>query len=551
MSMWQWLRHPSRFVWIEYGLLGLAIMAPLLLPGFILTLDLVFTPELKWPSQPSNTYVFEALLYVLNIVIPADVIEKIILFLILLLAGVGMHKLVQEARLGQLDHYLRWGAYFAGILYMVNPFTYSRFMAGQYLVLLGYALLPFFVRSLLRLTNQPGWRRALPVALWATVIGAVSIHASGILVLVTFAILGATVWRYRTQITLFALSAGWTAAAAAAVVLLHGFWLLPTLLGHTSISQATASFGQLQPQAFATNEGALGALGNVIRLQGFWLESRDMYLLPQEQLPGWGLVFLAIWVFVGIGIVVLWRRQVYAAMAMSVTLVAATVLAVTPLLLWLGETIPILAGYREPQKFAGLIALAYAFFGAVGVAWAMRKAARHVAAAWCVGGVLLALPILSAPTMLWGFGGQLTPRAYPDDWIAINRQLSNDATATKILFLPWHQYMRFDFAGRIIATPAAKFFHKPMVISDDPEFKDAGPTIPNPQNRQIEQDILQVGPSTGRVGSRLAAMGFSHVLLAKENDHARYSYLDAQTDVRLERETKNLKLYKIITKEQP
>src|SRR5690606_7555434 len=102
--------------------LSLAILLPLLLPGYILTLDLVFTPHLPWPHELTNTYLLEAILWLTNQILPGDVIEKIVLFLILLLSGVGMHRLVVSVKVrGIPPESWRWGLYFAGIFYMVNP----------------------------------------------------------------------------------------------------------------------------------------------------------------------------------------------------------------------------------------------------------------------------------------------------------------------------------------------------------------------------------------------------------------------------------------------
>ncbi|HUC20966.1 MAG TPA: hypothetical protein VMR98_05770, partial [Candidatus Polarisedimenticolaceae bacterium] len=148
--------------WFAYSLLALVILGPLLLPGYILNFDMVFAPKLDMPIKVDNLYALNVLLHVLNWLIPSMIIEKLLLFVIFVLAGVGAHRLVLNA-----DRSAWWGAAFAGLLYMVNPFTYAHFMAGQYLVLAGYALLPWFTLSLWRFVNAPGWRSCLKVVAWA------------------------------------------------------------------------------------------------------------------------------------------------------------------------------------------------------------------------------------------------------------------------------------------------------------------------------------------------------------------------------------------------
>ena len=97
LRLLKWIRSEKRLVWVEYSVLSFIILLPLLLPGYILTLDLVFTPNFAWPTELTNTYPLEMVLWIIHWILPGDVIEKIILFSILLLSGVGMHQLVRYA----------------------------------------------------------------------------------------------------------------------------------------------------------------------------------------------------------------------------------------------------------------------------------------------------------------------------------------------------------------------------------------------------------------------------------------------------------------------
>jgi hypothetical protein len=154
--------------------------------------------------------------------------------------------------------------------------------------------------------------------------------------------------------------------------------------------------------------------------------------------------------------------------------------------------------------------------------------------------------MIITPTIVWGANGQLQPRDYPSDWYVMNARLQADTSVKKVLFLPWHKYIDFGFSDRIIANPAAKFFAVPTIVGDNPEYKNLQPTVPNPFNRQIETQILAAGKSTATLGSKLKAMGFTHVLLAKEYDYASYGYLDHQNDLKLKEDTNSLKLYKVV-----
>src|SRR6185369_15302574 len=156
-----------------YAGVALLLLLPLLGSGYILTLDMVFTPRVPMPQTVTSSYLFHVLLHALTFVLPSQVIEKGLLVSIVLLAGVGMHRLLRQIMLPIGGSGL--AAYVGGLFYIINPYTYSRFMAGQYSVLLGYALVPFFFAALLRLLANLSVRRAIVVVCWAVVVSIVSI----------------------------------------------------------------------------------------------------------------------------------------------------------------------------------------------------------------------------------------------------------------------------------------------------------------------------------------------------------------------------------------
>jgi hypothetical protein len=99
-AFWSWAQTGNRTIYFEYTVLALLVMLPLLRPGYIFALDMVFTPRFPLPPSVDNSYLYSALLHYLSFVIPSQVLQKIILLLSLVLSGVGMHHLVQHA-LGQ------------------------------------------------------------------------------------------------------------------------------------------------------------------------------------------------------------------------------------------------------------------------------------------------------------------------------------------------------------------------------------------------------------------------------------------------------------------
>ncbi len=522
-----------------YSLLALAIMLPLLWPGYILTLDMVFTPHLPMPEQMSSSYLFHAALHYLNLVVPSQIIEKLLLFIILLLSGMGMFYLVRyiQTSRSDVDEVAVWGAYVGGFFYMVNPFTYSRFMAGQYAVLLGYALLPFFARALLRFLAVPTFERVLVLSMWLTVIGIVSVHTLGLAAVLIVMSGLSYIWRYPKR---WILPIVYGLIGLAIFVLASGYWLWPLVKGTSNQGQAVAAFTVNDQTAFATTgDGLVGKLGNVLQLQGFWAETQGMYLLPQDQLPGWGLVLIVFWAICGFGVRWLWRNYRALAVVFCCAGLAALIVAITGT-----GSAGALAGFREPHKFVGLLAMAYALFAGLGtaaiLAWAKRK--NYLLASGLTF-VLILIPVLLTPTMFWGFAGQLAPRHYPDDWFALNSYLAADSDDFSVLSLPWHGYMHYQFAGRVIANPSEDFFDKPVIASNELEFNGAAPTFPD-YTKHLLSELLPHAAQDPNLGDELAALHIKYILLAKTFDYKTYDYLNHRSDFNLTRETEHLKLYR-------
>lgn len=505
----------------------LLITGPLLLPGYILTLDMVFTPTLPMPDSVASNYLFRAGLHYLSLVMPSDVLQKLLLLSVLLLSCIGMHRLIKS-----LDPAAKgegWGIYAASIFFMANPFTYSRFMAGQYSVLLGYALLPWFVRLMIDFGRLPSLRTALKLGGLATVIGMVSIHSLGSIALLALSAAGVGLWRCRHRLKMY-LRFGLVAAGVFLAV--NSYWLVPFIAGSGATSRVVEQFTAADTAAFATTgQDPIDRLANIIRLQGFWAEGQGLYLLPQDRMMLWGLIALVIIGLVIRGGVALWRKQPAVVILFAASGIATMLLA-AGLMEPLARNLPLLAGYREPHKLVAVVALAYGTFLAFGIKAILENARRRSETAYAAVAVLaLFLPLLLTKTMLFGFDGQLTPRQYPADWYSLNESLKSDPKDLAVVFLPWHQYMSFSFSGRIIANPAPAFFSKPTFASADPEL--GGATSGRGTGPQkIVHDIVTAPDKTG-LAQKLATQNIKYVILAKELDYREYRYLNGQPGLEL------------------
>lgn len=410
----------------------------------------------------------------------------------------------------------------AGLLYAVNPFVFERLYAGHASFLLGYALLPFAVRSLLRAERADTAADRLRPVLWITLLVGLTPHFAWLLAVACLVLLATR----RSRRTL-----GWLAGMAAVVVLASAYLVVPPVVGG---GQSAVDVGAADLAAFRTSgDGPVGVALNAGGLHGFW---RQEISLPKDDVPGWPLFWAAVVLVAGAGASRGWRAGGGDRRLVSVVVGAGAI----GLLLALGDQGPTGAGYRwlfdnvpgfevmrEPQKFAALLALAYAVLFGLGaealVAGARGRASRRVWAA-----AALVLPVAATPTLFWGFGGRVEVSRYPASWAEADRLMGDGAE--RILFLPWHQYLSFPFTGRIVANPAPFAFRRDVIAGDNVEL----PGIPT-ASRSTRSAYLEFLYSTGSrltsFGQLVAPHGVRFVVVAKTVDWEQYRWLDAQRDL--------------------
>lgn len=533
---------------------ALLIFLPLLTTGYILILDMVFAPHMPMPTEIINTYPFYALLHILNVVIPSFVLQKILLIGIFMLSGYGAFKLLQSIQIPTINPKIWLGAsYFAGLFYMYNPFTYTRLMAGQYLVLFGYALLPFFILTLWRFLQKPSKRDVLAVVGFTTAIAVTSIHTLGIAIL--FALIAAIVQicsrsgRRQLKATL-----RYGLLGLLTVFVLNSFWLLPILRGNSALTNTVHNFSSSDFDAFATVPGEFGTAVQILTLQGFWGDNRNLYLLPQDISALWMIPIAMLWALVLLGSIWSWRNQRKLGGIFAIAGLIGFVLACgvhgsifAGINEWLGAHVALFAGYREPQKFAMLVVAAYAYFGAVGIAWLLSHLTqlrqRQVALA-----IVLLLPLACAPLLPWGAANQLRAKSYPADWYTINAQLQETAPRdAEALFLPWHLYMPLSFSSGTVANPAATFFDISIISSNNPELGDAAPYKTKPDVAAVNQ-LIRNAPSNPSFVPKLAELGIRYIIVAKEYDYAKFDFLKSDINLQQIGHHESLIIYKIDVK---
>ncbi|MBI4308667.1 MAG: hypothetical protein HY684_07675 [Chloroflexi bacterium] len=596
---------PAWLSYAFYAALSLVILAPFLAPGYILTLDIPLGPAEslndgayvinEWWVSPSIhlAYLFQ----LVRAVVPLWLVQKVGFFLVFFLAGVGAHRLARSAGIA---------AYFAGLLYVLNPFVYVRFLAGQWWLLAAYALTPFAVQAFLNLLamaprspegrpaqrlgagpalsgargrwllvklglTAPSAGAALRVAVLATLTGLLYAHGYALLLLIFLVFLLVYLVKASAK-GAFLRWAGRNLGFAALVALgLNIFWLVPLLTNHENIVNATS---QLDLVFFAPRSTSnLSVVFEIAAMYGFW---RGGYIYPKDNLPVWWLLFAFILFLAVLGALAHWqepkeeassgfrRKQAPRGWGASpmvvgfglvgavglVLTIGASMSATAVLLEKLGEMVPALRGFRDSQKFVALLCLSYAILGALGVAELRRALEGHLRRVWRAtlrGGLAAALVTpLAYSYGMFGFFGQVQVTDFPRSWYEVNEQLQQDPDDVWVLVLPWHLYMDYRWLpdrDKRLASPAHLFFAKPVYAGDNVEAGAIYSQSTSPASHYIEA-LIKEGGSHDNLGNLLTPLNVRYILLLHEVDYSSYDFLYRQRDMEVQLQRDDLTLFR-------
>ncbi len=417
----------------------------------------------------------------------------------------------------------------AGLIYAVNPFVFDRLYAGQLGLLLGYALLPFAVTALLDAAQEPHHVGRAACLAAATV--TMSVHFAWILVPVTAAI---TLTRPRQAQALLRLGAAGLGAAAISSCL-----LVAPLLAGVSPSGALAQLTLYRTRA----DPRVGLLVNLAGLYGFFrpgpIEPKDLFSL-------WPALLAALLLIVAVGYAAALRDVVHRrdSLAILAAGVAGYFLALgdqgpTGGLFKLAyEHVPGFVIMREPDKFAVLLALTYAYGFGQGITWLTAGSQPRIT--WVASAALaVALPLTYTPSLFDGLGGQVKASEVPSSWSTAARLAGHQT----VLFLPWHEYFPATFTGqRAIANPAAFYFTGTVLTSQNPG---AGYAFSAEDPEHVFLDKLLGPPDLPRMRVALANLGVRFVALAKVADWRDFARVIAAPGIRLVYSSPSLELFSV------
>jgi hypothetical protein len=464
--------------------LSLAVLGPLLKPGFVLSYDMVFVPDLAFRSDflglgsgLPRAVPSDAIVSLLDELVPGQVLEKLLLLLALGLAGTGARRLVPPDSLtAQLA---------ATSLYVWNPFLAERLGIGHWPLLLAYASLPWLYDAARRARDgEP----AIPTMVLWLALAATS--ATGGVIAAVFVL------------ACLAVNAPWIVAGA-----LHGTAAVTDPRG---------------VEAFAARaEGLLSLPLTILGLGGIW----NGEVVPASR-AGWAAV-AALLVTMGLSAMGAWRwrpvvlrrdRQALVA-AGAVGLVVTLLGSLFPhFLAWLGSTVPGAGLLRDGSRFLALLAPLLACLFGLGVRAAAGLVRNH-SVRLAVATTLVLLPVALLPDLGLALGGQLKAVHFPAEYSAARAAIDarlHERGGGDLLLLPFNSYRLPTWNdGRRTLDPLGRFMTPNYLASDT--LVVSGATVAGEDERAGRvAGLLEKGGSPKELARRLGQEGIAWVLLDKE-----------------------------------
>ena len=528
-----------------FFIISILILWNLLLPGYILTLDMIFVDRIRLSDSfyttknPQSSIPFRVLISVLNKILPVWLIQKIILLSILFLSGVFAYRLCPTNRTGK---------FFAGLIYTINPFVFVRFLAGHLLLLIGYMFLPLLIKSLIEFFDKPTKNNTIKTTLALTSVSIFFNHFIPVVFGIFFLFLLFNLLKKQNRIKPFFI-------VLITYFLLNSYWLFPLIINPESHVRTMKEWIGPEHLIVFKSKTAFdfNIIFNLASMHGFW---RTGYDYAKFHIPFWYLLFFLI-IFLSVhGFLIFYKDKKHGiyvkafAMIFILSLLLATGISYKPtasLFKFLFENVPFFRGFREPQKFVALLALTYSFLGGMGLGNFVDylKTSKKLNIPLLILIILsLATPFIYSYTMFFGFHDQLETVWYPETWYEVDDYLSSDKEEFNVLFLPWHMYMDFRFNPKQrIANPARGFFLKSIIQGDNVEVGPIYSQSTNPISKYIEF-LLFNSEKYDNFGELVAPLNIKYIILAKEVDWNSYLFLKNQTDLEIVMENPDLIVFK-------
>lgn len=459
--------------------LAALLLGPALAPGYVLSYDMVWVPDLVLRADVlgvgsglPRAVPSDAVVAVLDEVVPGALLQKVVLLLALVAGGLGLDRLLGEsslpARLAAVTFW-QW-----------NPLVVERLVLGHWPVLVGYAALPWVVHGALR------WRGESRYPWW-------------LLVVVPLGSLSVSAGLATSLVLLVVLRRHWLPALGL-VLAAQAPWLVSGLLhaGDAVTDRSGAALFAL------SDEGPLPGPLAALTLGGIW----NAEVVPASREGALALV--ALLVLLGLGLLG-WLTRERSPVPLGPLVVLwgvgwglATVSWLAPDALGaVAAVVPGAGVLRDGSRLLVLCAPLLAVLLALGVDAATRWARDRLGpvAAGAAAVVLVLWPVTVLPDAAWGVSGRLGAVDYPAEY-AQARSALRDAPGD-VLVLPLTSYRQPDWnEGVKVLDPFGRFVTPVPVASDELVVDDEVVAGEDPRVRAAQEALAEPDP-----GTRAAALG--------------------------------------------
>jgi hypothetical protein len=498
-------------------ILGLLAIGPGLAPGYLLSYDMVFVPDPPFSAAligitggPARAVPSDAVITVAARLLPSDLLQKLILLLIFVMACSGAAALLAAGWRRRPAPVL--GCLVCGCFYVWNPFVAERLLIGQWALLLGYAGLPWVLRELVAGPARIRPARLLLLMLPAAIGGFAAMTVTGLAAIPAALARGGG--RGRRLATVLAV-----------LVLLSLPWLIPSLLVPVHTDPRGVNL-------FAARaDTPFGRLGSLVLLSGIW----NAQTVPR----GYGGLASLFWLLVvacalaGYVLVARPRRGWPGLGAAGLVGFAVAAVGITsPTRALLRDLVTLSPGFailRDGQQFVAALALTEAVGLGVAVAWLLERSAavpaegdnppsppvrpterpRAEPAAVIIAVLAMIAPLLLLPGMAWGLAGRLRPVEYPADWMTARRIIDTDPRPGSVLLLPWAAYRRYPWNnGEAVYDPWNELLSREVISNDGLQV--GGQTLTQESAASIRLNLVVTRP--GPLTQGLKAAGVRYVV---------------------------------------
>ena len=526
-------------------------------PGYIFLTDMAWGPNIliDWHSA---SFILNFSIKTLSFALPLQFVQKIFISAIFLLILYGGKSLVTTTMdLIKKNNDKSSVLVFAVSLFtLFNPFVYDRALYGQFGILAAYGFLLLLISSLISLLASLDSKHLIKVAIYSALTLMFAINF--FFFIVTFGVLFVILLffkreeirrKYPTKKIIFLLL-----ISSLIFLAINLNWLMTISFGSSQFTGVEAGVSQQDLIAFQTSGSSpLETLSNIIFMSGFWGKDQFRYF-DMTTVPVWRASFIFLSPLILYGLWCSFKKKNKTLRSLSIGFIVIFFIAVLmalgiktsitrDLTIFLHNNLPLYKSLREPQKWVATLIPIYLFYLTIGISY--LKKFKFVQVHKKRGLIALAvIIIMQAPLLLFGFGRQVKPVEYPSDWYEMNEFIKSNSEncSDKVVFLPWHMYMRLSWTEHIIANPASIFFSCPTIVGTNMELGGIYDNSGDKDSLIITQWIQSNGQNEI---PNIFGSNPKYILLTKDVDWKNYDWLNYTPNISLIKETTNLFLYEV------